>query len=630
MPGLHQLQSNTSLITANALNTSQSSLFQHTSATSAITANAFAASATTKFAGTGTTFNGANISGSLTNNSNGIQMSLSVAPGGGGADGYNPAQFTNSTANSTQDVLWAGNSNGSGNITFGLTGSTVTASHAGYTGTTTGFFLAGNSTNLQNTSLGNIGAIVYSNQTQTSGTLVLSGSNGITVRSGNGTAIIEFDGHHMDAVIPSGNGNGTGFSSMTSGTVGLNFAGAISGSQNGNNLTISSPATSNFVATSVSSNLMGTGERGNYQYTSNSSNNTSVYQALSATTKFAGTGTTFNGANISGSLTQNSNGIQMSMSVAAPGAAAENNWVNLSGNTAGNSTASGSTINWVGGNNITLSALNGSQVRIDAAAGGAGGAGTQFSGTNISGTVDTNGMSLSVANPGGGAGVTVGGWEVFPAGNNTTFSSLSQNMLYLQKMHPEQNYSFNNFELRMSGSFVSSTNSQVVAHTIKYGLYSQDTNNSYNSIATSQMVISASYNSSTAYGITVSQGAGSYTVTSNNTALASYITGQKHLYLPFTSTITADGHYAFGILISSNSTVGTSPFRMALWQNSVINNLTIGKIQATTILASNSTFVGDFAQGAYNTTTGAMPSAVAKSQMTNAISQMRLYMQLDV
>jgi hypothetical protein len=203
-------------------------------------------------------------------------------------------------------------------------------------------------------------------------------------------------------------------------------------------------------------------------------------------------------------------------------------------------------------------------------------------------------------------------------------------MLYLQKMHPEQNYSFNNFELRMSGSFVSSTNSQVVAHTIKYGLYSQDTNNSYNSIATSQMVISASYNSSTAYGITVSQGAGSYTVTSNNTALASYITGQKHLYLPFTSTITADGHYAFGILISSNSTVGTSPFRMALWQNSVINNLTIGKIQATTILASNSTFVGDFAQGAYNTTTGAMPSAVAKSQMTNAISQMRLYMQLDV
>jgi hypothetical protein len=68
--------------------------------------------------------------------------------------------------------------------------------------------------------------------------------------------------------------------------------------------------------------------------------------------------------------TSASNGL--TLSVAAPGAAAENNWVNLSGNTAGNTTASGSTINWVGGNNITLSGLNGSQVRIDAAGGGGG------------------------------------------------------------------------------------------------------------------------------------------------------------------------------------------------------------------------------------------------------------------
>lgn len=41
---------------------------------------------------------------------------------------YNPAQFTNSTANVTMPILWAGNSNGSGNITMGLTGSTLTAS----------------------------------------------------------------------------------------------------------------------------------------------------------------------------------------------------------------------------------------------------------------------------------------------------------------------------------------------------------------------------------------------------------------------------------------------------------------------------------------------------------------------
>lgn len=53
---------------------------------------------------------------------------VSVPAGGGGGDGYNEAGFTNSTANSTMSLVWAGNSNGSGNITMGLTGSTVTAS----------------------------------------------------------------------------------------------------------------------------------------------------------------------------------------------------------------------------------------------------------------------------------------------------------------------------------------------------------------------------------------------------------------------------------------------------------------------------------------------------------------------
>jgi hypothetical protein len=40
--------------------------------------------------------------------------------------------------------------------------------------------------------------------------------------------------------------------------------------------------------------------------------------------------------------------------------------------------------------------------------------------------------------------------------------------------------------------------------------------------------------------------------------------------------------------------------------------------------------VDDHAQGVYNTTTGAMPSAVAKSQMTNAVSQALLYHQFEI
>jgi hypothetical protein len=59
-------------------------------------------------------------------------QSVTISAGGGGAgDGYNPAQFTNSTANTTMPIVWAGNSGGSGNITLGLTGSTVTGSAPG-------------------------------------------------------------------------------------------------------------------------------------------------------------------------------------------------------------------------------------------------------------------------------------------------------------------------------------------------------------------------------------------------------------------------------------------------------------------------------------------------------------------
>jgi hypothetical protein len=101
------------------------------------------------------------------------------------------------------------------------------------------------------------------------------------------------------------------------------------------------------------------------------------------------------------------------------------------------------------------------------------------------------------------------------------------------------------------------------------------------------------------------------------------------MYLPFQSTLTAGGKYAFGLLISSASTVSTSPFRLAILNQSLVNNLTIGKIYASTISASNSTFVGDYHMGVYNTTTNAMPSGVNINALTNQVSQAKLYIQLD-
>ena len=131
-----------------------------------------------------------------------------------------------------------------------------------------------------------------------------------------------------------------------------------------------------------------------------------------------------------------------------------NQFYTLSGNTSNASTASGTNVVLQAAGNITLV-----------------------------GSTDTIVIS---------GGPVIGGWEPIPMGNNSTFSSQGQNSLYLQKLNPDEAYSFNNFELSVSGSFVSSSNSQVVAHTIRYGLYSLETNNSYISLATSSLFINAS------------------------------------------------------------------------------------------------------------------------------------------
>lgn len=121
---------------------------------------------------------------------------------------------------------------------------------------------------------------------------------------------------------------------------------------------------------------------------------------------YAGTGTSATNA----SITLNSAGL--AISVAAPGAAAENNWVNLGGNTAGNTTASGSTIKWYGGANITLHGTNGSEVSI-IGGGGGGGAAVGMStdghtsgntGTFSSGTVVLAGSSSLTVHQSTGAG----------------------------------------------------------------------------------------------------------------------------------------------------------------------------------------------------------------------------------
>ncbi len=294
-------------------------------------------------------------------------------------------------------------------------------------------------------------------------------------------------------------------------------------------------------------------------------------------------------------------------------------------------------------NGTTASASNGFTLSLSAAGGVVNQTGPNIAAPGVTvtdGTVVfqtsptvTFGMAGSVmtASVAGGAAGTIGGWEPNMAGDNTTFSTLGQNSLYLQKIVPGNNISFNYIELRASGSTASSAVSANAPHTIQYGLYSLNTaNNSYGSIATSQMYVNASYSSNASMGLTISQGAASYTDSSAGTVIGSQLSGFKHFYMPFTNTMSAGINYAVGILVSSTTAGNTGPLRLAFLEQSIINNVVIGKIYASTVLGSNSTYVGDYAQGVYATTTGAMPASIAKSQMTNAISQMRLYLQFEV
>jgi len=158
---------------------------QALSNTSAITAAAFPSAQTTKFAGTGTTFGGTNISGSMTLNSNGLVLSLSGGAGGGGADGVNIVQI------GTTGTLGASFSTSNGTVFFnGSNG--VLLSQTSNTINVVGnqqWFLVGNTAGANSSS-------------SMQGSLYLSGGANITL-SNNGSTV---------AIVGAAGGGGAAYS----------------------------------------------------------------------------------------------------------------------------------------------------------------------------------------------------------------------------------------------------------------------------------------------------------------------------------------------------------------------------------------------------------------------------------
>jgi hypothetical protein len=271
---------------------------------------------------------------------------------------------------------------------------------------------------------------------------------------------------------------------------------------------------------------------------------------------------------------------------------------NLAGNTAGSSSVSGTDVVLAASGNITLSATNGS-------------------------------LLFSAGVP---SDFTANEWRPLESGNNSTFSSVGQNSVYILPLRPDVNVSFTGILFPASISFVSSSNSQSVVYTLDYGLYSRGTGTASTTrslMSSSRIVMTGSYSSNGTAGFTISQGAGSFTTTSNGTAFYTNLSGAKFFYMPFTATLNAGTDYAFGFRVSSTNAVNTGPLRMALLHMTMINNTQFGLLNPTTMQGSAATQRAAFDMGIFSATSGTLPSTYADSQLTAAISRMRAFIQFQ-
>jgi hypothetical protein len=380
---------------------------QITASHNGITTQSVQTQAAGNIAGTGfttATTAGSVITGALgTNGLNlGIPAYLTAAVGGGGV------AIGASTQTATSGTVIFSNSNG---ITFGLNNGTLTASAAAAptsyvsnvngssgqislnvgsslssstAGSSITFGLASNiTTALQSagaylttaaqSSASNLSIAVAATNSTGGGTATLASSisfsnaNGLTFYTSAGNAIVASYTVPTQSVQTQASGAiaGTGFTSIT--TAGTAITGALG--TNGLNLGVPAYLTTQSVQTQASGNIAGTG------FTTATTAGTVITGALGT-----------DGLNL---------GVPAYLTAAAGGIM----YANLSGNTSGNTTASGSTLNF-SGINLTLSGTNNSQIAISAPA-----TSSLVAGANI--TISTAGSTISIIG-GAGGGVALG------------------------------------------------------------------------------------------------------------------------------------------------------------------------------------------------------------------------------
>jgi hypothetical protein len=272
----------------------------------------------TQFAGNGTTFNGVNVSGSMTLNSAGLNLSLSGGAGGGATTGagYLAGNTTGQSSSSTYPISSL-NLSGAGIISLGWSSNILIVSGPGTTGLTQ--LSAGIST----------GGNTAGTTGLASAQLVLAGGNNITLSGST-------NGGSMTVSISAGASGGLGAvqvsnTTYTSGTVSFQNANGISfGSSGANGISAS------YTVPTVPALSMGVSTGGN------TSGNTGIY---SGQVVFAG------GNNITLSVSSGAGGAQ---TISISGANAAGAQTGISGLVVSNTTYTSGTVTFQNANGISF------------------------------------------------------------------------------------------------------------------------------------------------------------------------------------------------------------------------------------------------------------------------------------
>jgi len=524
-------------------------------------------------------------------------------------------------------------------------------------------------------------------------TLNFANSNGVTFSNSGGSVVASYTVPIVPtAYVSSVNGS--------SGAISLNVGSSLSASTNGssitfglaNNITTALQSAGNYLTTARASNdAIGLNTAAtNVTWTVNSSG-----LSLNAG-GYAGTNTSGNNA----SLTLNSNGL--TISVAAPGAANYSIGVSNLGNTAGNTGITGTRIVFVGTNNISLSQAtdaNGATISINQTGGGGGGAmyanlsgntagnttasgsTLNFSGINVT-LSGTNNSQIAISAPATSSLVGANGVSISSAGSTISvfnqFISSYENLPFINiqtmtlNMASVSHAAVFNVPEPLSISYLRipvlmTTNSTTIATTgasatggaaiystfnaVVYSVGTGGNSLSLQSVASGSAGFTFSnsisiatngtqYSMSQGYSAQVKGGGTTFT-TQTSSSLSNYafstnsftaFSSVRFLDIPFARSLVGGPYWiVFGGSTSSAATTGTAPLSVMTNCNVRYSNhygISHSNLAFNDMGVNNNSTGGYFGAGSFSTAGGGTTNSIPLSAITTSNSHNRLYFQM--